>query len=239
MVLTLRVTVTSPVAISFRRGSTRSRKMACISTGGPGMMTMILPSRSAHQPGAVPLRLGMNSAEGISQACLTLCEGMFCPRLRKYCRSSWTMSSWTLGVSPKAAATASRVRSSCVGPSPPVVKMMSERSSPIWKACVSCARSSPTSVTHCSVIPNGGSRVAIQPALVSLSSPMSSSVPIPMISAFISSLQDGHNLKVEIKQMQGRTAVRPVEDNRFTEFSCPKVPLLIPRSVPVAPNRGG
>jgi len=41
--------------------------------------------------------------------------------------------------------------------------------------------------THCSSMPKAGNRLAIQEELVSVNSPISSSVPMPMISAFNSS----------------------------------------------------
>ena len=72
-----------------------------------------------------------------------------------------------------------------MGPSPPVVKMMSERLSPLVKASASISRLSPTWETHCSCMPSGGNREAMKEALVSVSSPIKSSVPMDIISAFI------------------------------------------------------
>ena len=179
-----RVMVTSSVTSRRRQGSTSSCQMACISPGGPGRQMTILPSRSAHQPGAVPCRLRMNRAEGIRSACLMLVEGITDPRLWKYSSSAFTTSSCTTGVSPKAPATASRVRSSLVGPRPPVVMSRSERCNPRDMASVIFPWSSPTMVTHCSWTPRGGSLAAIHDELVSVSSPISSSLPMEKISAF-------------------------------------------------------
>src|SRR4029077_2261393 len=72
--------VTSPVASWRRRGSTCSSHMGCISAGGPGIATIILPCRSTHHPGAVPKRFGRNCADGIRWACLILGAGMLLPR---------------------------------------------------------------------------------------------------------------------------------------------------------------
>ena len=179
----LRVIVTSSSISVFSLASISSCHIARFSPGGPGIQTICLPSFVAHQPGAVPLWLTMNCAEGIRCACLTLWAGISWPRLRNHWRRFASSAACTAGVSPRAAATASRVRSSCVGPSPPVVKMMSERSIPRRKASASLGRSSPMMLTHCNRMPRAGSRPAIQLALVSVSSPISSSVPTEIISA--------------------------------------------------------
>ena len=112
MVLMFRVIVTSSTTNLSSRGATSSSQIACISAGGPGIDTMMPPSRSVHQPGAVPFRLVMNWAEGINWACFMLREGMSVPRSRNCCSRCRTASSWTVGVSPRAAATPSLVKSS-------------------------------------------------------------------------------------------------------------------------------
>src|SRR4030042_2183467 len=61
-----------------------------ISRGGPGMVIIIRLSRSTHQPGAVPLGLGIISADGITLACFMLVGGI---SLLKYLNNSsnfWT-----------------------------------------------------------------------------------------------------------------------------------------------------
>ena len=65
-----------------------------------------------------------------------------------------------------------------------MVKIMSERSSPREKASDSISRLSPTMDTHRSWIPRAGNLVAIHAALVSVNSPIKSSVPMEIISAF-------------------------------------------------------
>ena len=112
------------------------------------MQMIILPFRSAHQPGAVPWGLGINWDDGIRSACLMLWDGMEVPRFWKYSFSSLRASSCTVGVSPRALATPSRVRSSWVGPRPPVVMRMLERCSPRENASLRLPRSSPTMDTH-------------------------------------------------------------------------------------------
>src|SRR5262249_45827591 len=79
---------------------------------------------------------------------------------------------------------ASRVKSSWVGPRPPVVKTRSARCKARANPSVSMARLSPMMETPCSSIPSAGSRAAIKAEFVSVSSPMSNSVPMEKISAF-------------------------------------------------------
>ncbi len=65
-----------------------------ISCGGPGITAITLPSRSTHQPGAVPRGLGMARAEGMSIACLRLRSGIAAaPRLAKNERTTRSCSS--------------------------------------------------------------------------------------------------------------------------------------------------
>ena len=65
-----------PPTMSRRRGRTWFSHMWRSSRGGPGIETSILPSFCVHQPGAVPIGLGMAEAEGMSMACLMLFSGM-------------------------------------------------------------------------------------------------------------------------------------------------------------------
>ena len=58
--------------------------MRVISVGGPGIATMILPSRSTHQPGAVPRGFGIARPDGITQHCFTLRLGhLYAARLEE------------------------------------------------------------------------------------------------------------------------------------------------------------
>ena len=83
--------------------------------------------RSTHQPGAVPFAFGSASADGMSQACLRFIAGMSIPRRAQSPRSHASRSASTAGVSPTTSAIASRVRSSGVGPRPPVDTTRSAR----------------------------------------------------------------------------------------------------------------
>src|SRR3972149_6242091 len=72
--------MTSPLASWGGRGAPHASQIRSSSGGGPGMATMMPPSFSTHQPGAVPRGLGIGRAEGISIACLTLRSGKLKPR---------------------------------------------------------------------------------------------------------------------------------------------------------------
>ncbi len=69
------------------RGATSCSHMRCISCGTPGMATMMRPSRSAHQPGAVPTGLASVVTEGSTHACFVLLAGITTPRLANQARS--------------------------------------------------------------------------------------------------------------------------------------------------------
>ena len=127
IVLRVRETITSPVPSCARRGATSTSHIRSSSGGGPGMATMMRPSFSTHQPGAVPRGLGMACAEGMSIACLTLRSGKVKPRAAKKERSRSSISLSTYISSSRLRAIASRVRSSSVGPRPPVMRTRSER----------------------------------------------------------------------------------------------------------------
>ena len=75
-VLSVRVIRMEPGWRRRSSGATSFSHMRVISVGGPGIATMILPSRSTHHPGAVPRGLGMARAEGMTQHCLTLRSGI-------------------------------------------------------------------------------------------------------------------------------------------------------------------
>ena len=82
---------------------------------------------STHQPGAVPRGLGMAVAEGMSIVCLRLRSAKATPRAVKKARRRCSASVSTNISSPRTCVIASRVRSSSVGPRPPVMMMTSER----------------------------------------------------------------------------------------------------------------
>ena len=172
---------------SGRRGSTCSRHMRCISRGGPGSATSSFgePPRvvCTNQPGAVPTGLGRALALGISHACLRLISGMARPRDSYRPRRCASCAGSSVGVSFRAAAMASRVRSSSVGPRPPPRMTRSARSRAVPMASVRRGRLSPSTVLRCRVTPRAPSSRARNAALLSTISPNSSSVPTLIISA--------------------------------------------------------
>ena len=90
------------------------------------MSAVTEPSRSTHQPGAEPIGFGTASAEGISSAWRRLAAGIG-PKARKRSSITATSSGSSASVSPSASARPSRVRSSWVGPNPPVATTTAER----------------------------------------------------------------------------------------------------------------
>lgn len=111
------------------------------------MLTSIRPSRSMNQPGAVPIGFSSASAEGISHACFWFLAGIGLLRIRKKRSTCASSAGSTAGVSPSIAAIASRVRSSSVGPTPPVTIVRSERPQARASVSVRRPRLSPTCET--------------------------------------------------------------------------------------------
>ena len=145
---------------------------------------MTRPSgRPTNQPGAVPFGLGNETADPISQACLRLSSGKGMSRRRHSSRSHASRSGSSSGVSSHTAAIASRVRSSGVGPRPPVEMTRSDRSSAAAKASVTATRSSGSAVSRVTRTPRPVSERAISPAFVSRVSPTVSSLPMLSSSA--------------------------------------------------------
>src|SRR5262249_38788430 len=100
---------------------------------------------------------------------------------------------------------------SWVGPSPPVVTMRSAPCRAREMPALSVARWSPSMETCCSSMPNAGSRAASQALLASVSSPMSNSVPMAKISAFIHVL---HGLYGDESEAQGCTIARAARHDK-------------------------
>ena len=185
-VFSVRERMIVPVARSRRRGATWCSHMCSISEGTPGIVTMVRPPFSAHQPGAVPIGLRSTAADAIRSACWMFPAGIG-PALReRKLASSSASSSWSISTSsPSTSAMAWRVISSLVGPSPPVTKMISERPKPRSRDSVSSAISSPTMLIACRSTPSAGSRLAMCAEFVSTISPIRISVPNARISARI------------------------------------------------------
>ncbi len=142
--------------------------------------------RSTHHPGAVPRALSMLVALGINQACLRLMAGIAMPRRAKSPVSQASRVGSTSGVSPQAAAMASRVRSSGVGPRPPVSSTRSLRASPSRMASVTATRSSGNAANRMTATPIAVRSRARSPEFVSRVDPLVSSVPTARIDALTS-----------------------------------------------------
>ena len=121
---------------------------------------------------------------GVAPAVVLFIWGIGRFRLAYQPRSTSSSSGRTVIVSPSAAEIASRVRSSSVGPRPPVTMTTSERSSACWTVALSRPMLSPTWVTKKRSMPRPVSCWARYCELVSRISPSSSSVPTAIISAF-------------------------------------------------------
>ena len=118
-----------PTPRAASRGSASSGHIGRISRGGPGSATISPPSgRSTHQPGRRPVRVRQGRRRRDEPGLLEvhLRERHPAPRPRAS-RSQASRSGSTAGVSPTTAAIASRVRSSGVGPRPPVETTRSAR----------------------------------------------------------------------------------------------------------------
>ena len=184
-ILRMRVRSARPPARSRRTGSTCSSNIGCISWGGPGRRTSMRPSASTRWPGAVPRGLRRTAAPSITSACFSLTGAITRPkRANRAFSSSMSAGSRRRG-RPSAAAAASRVRSSSVGPRPPVEITISARASALRKADSRSDASSAT-VTRAPVsMPTSSSFAVRYSAFVSERSGVSSSVPTARISALI------------------------------------------------------
>ena len=169
------------------RGTIFSRNIGFNSRGGPGSSAIIRPFSSIHKPGAVPPGLSSGSAPSGTIACRTFTSGISRPKLRKRPWMARRISSLRCSLRPSRSATASRVRSSSVGPSPPLEITSGTRSSASRNAALNSSRSSPTIVLRTTSMPRRFSSSVRKRELVSSRSGVSSSEPTAMISAFISS----------------------------------------------------
>ena len=120
------VTNTSLSSKDFSDGTMYSFHMLISSAGGPGKATITFLSFFTSQPGAVPREFGTATADGIKDACFMLVKGICCPRFLNKSFKVRNCFSSTVILSPQYPAMASLVRSSDVGPIPPVVMMISE-----------------------------------------------------------------------------------------------------------------
>ena len=130
-----------------RMGLTRYCSMGRHSPGGPGSIITSTPSAVKVQPGAVPQSLRSGVEPSGSMTCWRLfgVSSLYLRsthRLRSHCSSPLFSSSFR----PKASASALLVRSSQVGPRPPVVIIMSARDLARCTASMTRPGLSPTTV---------------------------------------------------------------------------------------------
>src|SRR3989442_1174644 len=128
-----------------------SGKMCCTSMATPGRhisARSVFPSslKLRKNPGAVPTGFGMTLAPLGIRACVASSAVM----RRRRASSRWVMrrkvSSCSTSRRPVTRATTLRVRSSSVGPRPPVVMTTSARPNACWRAASMSLESSPTTV---------------------------------------------------------------------------------------------
>ena len=172
------------------RASSVSFQIAFISRGTPGSSATrngrSPKDRSPHRPGAVPTGLCRASKPSGTPAMRRAAGVRSRPRAAKSAsRCAATPSSSTTGM-PNHSATTSRVRSSVVGPSPPVATTSSTPSSTArWSAPRMPARVSRTVSHRSSSTPSAARRSPSQAAFVSTVWPMSISSPIVSRTAFM------------------------------------------------------
>ncbi len=109
------------------RGRTNSSERPRYSTGTPGSATSSPRPSRTRKPGAVPNRFGTTWAPRGNRACLALFGVISRPSFRKRSRMASSEGSCTSSGTPMAAATTSAVRSSSVGPRPPLITTRSDR----------------------------------------------------------------------------------------------------------------
>src|SRR5579883_1057167 len=194
----------APETRRARRGRTCSLNMGMSSRGGPGKRASMRPESSIQMPGAVPREFASGSAPSGTMACCKLFSVISRPKLRKRARMCSTRSSRRRSLRPRTSETASRVRSSCVGPRPPVEMTSGTRSRASRKASRRNSRLSPTTVLRTTSMPILLSSSVRKRESVSTRSGVSSSEPTAMISAFIF-------IQGEILTEEGQAVDVPVE----------------------------
>ena len=175
-------------------GSAVPNHIASISLGTPGKVSTVKPGWMPGaaggvqiMPGAVPVGFGNTAAPSGKNACLRLLGEQKRPRAPMRAWMSIQISGCsTRGVS-KAAAIVSVVRSSGVGPRPPVVINTRQRPAASRTAAIRRGRLSPTTLWRWWAMPRAASCSASQRALPLVMLPSSSSVPMQRISALTAS----------------------------------------------------
>src|SRR5579859_816548 len=175
----------TPEAQRRKRGSTCSRKSGLSSRGGPGSNATMRPLSSIHRPGAVPRGFSRTSAPSGTMAWRRFTAGMSRLKLRNLASIARTTSSFRCRRRPRSSATVSRVRSSSVGPRPPLAITTGTRFSASRNASASSSRLSPTIVFRKTSMPSLFNSSVMKSELVSTRSGVRSSDPTAMISAFM------------------------------------------------------
>ena len=122
---------------------------------------MVFPFLLTNHPGAVPCGFGILEPDGMIEACLIFDWGISVPRfLNSSLRSARSLESINISSSKKLAID-SRVKSSEVGPNPPVVINKSDLSKALAIAVVKFWMLSPTLATNCKSTPIVGSSDAM------------------------------------------------------------------------------
>ena len=159
-------------------GRSHSSDSPRYSTGTPGSATSSPRPSRTEKPGAVPKRFAMTVAPRGKRACLALLGVISRPNLRKRSRMASSDGRSSSSGTPMAAATTSAVRSSSVGPRPPLMTTRSERPVVSRMAESRSSRSSETSVFRRAMTPRSQSRSMSQAELVSTICPVRSSSPV-------------------------------------------------------------
>ena len=160
-----------------RSGSTASAHIAFISSGTPGRRTIVEPPAATRKPGADPRGFARTTAPSITSACFSFTSGISRPRRRKRSLRRRRIASSRTSARPSTFATASFVRSSSVGPSPPVTTRSGARESASGISARRSAQPSPTQTFRTTEIPSASSRLVRYSEFVSRRAVPSSSLP--------------------------------------------------------------
>ena len=163
-----RLTIAASSPARWRRSGRIARvTISRISCGTPGTRYATLEPTGQIRPGAVPRVCGMTVAPSGTRACRRLLSGMRRPREANRPRMRSATSSSGCNTTPITSAMASRVMSSCVGPSPPHTITASDRRSASRSTDTMRAWLSPTFTWWCEAMPAAASCSPIQAELVS------------------------------------------------------------------------
>jgi hypothetical protein len=179
----LAMTPSSPASAMRARRSGRMPRsnMSIISQGTPGTAYTTLLPTGQTRPGAVPA-WRMSVAPRGTSAWRSLFAVMGRPRSSKNAAMSASTDASRSRGTPITSAIASRVMSSCVGPSPPQVITPSLRANAVRSASTMRSWLSPTAWWKCDATPLAARCSPNQAELVSAICPSSSSVPTATIS---------------------------------------------------------